>query len=95
MTLLIKAMGSDINRDLKLFIFECLSDCFMAVEREYAEKYLKAALDMVNLGLQGAIALSQDPDEFDYAENLKEAAVNLYQCVAYTMTKNTSKINPM
>lgn len=64
-------MGSDIGRDLKLVIFSCLSDCFIAVGRDKAQMYLKPALDMVDLGLQGAIALSENPDEFEYAENLK------------------------
>jgi len=71
MDLLITTMASDIGREIKLVIFTCLSDCFIAVGRDNAEPYLKSALDMVNLGLQGAIALSNNPDEFDYAESLK------------------------
>jgi hypothetical protein len=94
MDVLIKAMGSDLSRELKLTIFACISDCFMAVGRDHATPYLKPVLDIVNLGLQGAIALSSKPEEFEYAENLKEAAVDLYQCVNYTMSLNTSAIDP-
>jgi hypothetical protein len=62
MDILIKVMNSDINRDLKLIIFACLSDCFVSTARDLAEKYLKNTLDIVDLGLQGAIELSKQSD---------------------------------
>lgn len=65
----------------------------MAVGSANVEPYLKHVLGMVDLGLQGAIALSNNPDELDYAESLKEATVDLYQCINYAMTHNTSLIN--
>jgi hypothetical protein len=62
MDLLINAMNSDISRDIKLIIFACLSDCFVSVGRDLASKYLKSTLDIVDLGLQGAIELSKHTD---------------------------------
>jgi hypothetical protein len=44
----------DINRDLKLAIFMAISDTLLAVGR-YASPYLKRILEIVDLGMQGAI----------------------------------------
>lgn len=58
---LLTAINMDIERGLKLSIFMAISDTLLAVGR-YAAPYLKRILEIVDLGMQGAIELSKNPD---------------------------------
>ncbi|KAM3131303.1 hypothetical protein pb186bvf_016621 [Paramecium bursaria] len=78
-------LNPGFNRELKLHIYNTLADVLIAVKDEcfvYVQNFKK----VLHLGMSGCVQLSytNDINQIDYAERLKEALVGFYQCILHT-----------
>lgn len=73
-----------INRDVKLNIFSCVGDIFLAT-KEQSQNYLHRLISIFDKSFNATIELSQDTssDSQEYADQLKEKLIESYICVLH------------
>lgn len=78
-------LNPQFNRELKLHIYNTLSDVMISVKEE-AFVYANSFKSVLQLGMSGCLQLSYtyDINSTDYAERLKEALMGFYQCLLHT-----------
>jgi hypothetical protein len=86
---LVKIMNANIERDLKVDILKCFGDLALGLKR-YTEQFLEIILKICESCFLAVLAYSEQEQEKAYAEELKEALVEMYHCLVFAVNDQNS-----